>query len=69
MRLRPVPSPLLKRLGLLSDDELDGSQAYPTAAEYVRERMRARHHVKEFPMHDPNAKFTFQGLTAQNHFD
>jgi len=66
--LRPVPSPKLKRLGLVTDDEINRDD-YPTASEWQMARMKKVHHIKEYPKRDDKAVFELKGMTVKSYFD
>ena len=67
--LRPVQSPLLKRLGLVTDADLDPSKEYPKGGQYVTTRRRNVHNVKKFEKRRPDKKDKVGGLEVQSHFD
>jgi hypothetical protein len=67
--LRPVPSPLLKRLGLVSDADLDPDKEYPHGGEYVTTRRRNVHNVKVFQKRRAGKTDKVGGLEVQSHFD
>jgi hypothetical protein len=67
--LRPVDSPLLKRLGLLNDAELDPAREYPTGCEYVTSRRRNVHNVKKFEKRRADKTDKVGGLEVRSHFD
>lgn len=46
--IQPAPSPLLKRLGLISDEQFNGNQAPVTGLEYVRSRVKNYHHHNDY---------------------
>ncbi|KAJ6031304.1 hypothetical protein N7540_002036 [Penicillium herquei] len=65
--MRTVPSPLLDRLGLLSDDDKDTSKPVATGTEYVRARVRDVHHKTVIDRRE-NTSFEFKGLKVANHY-
>jgi|SRR5277367_2257596 len=67
--LRPVQSPLLKRLGLVTDADLDPSKEYPRGGQYVTTRRRNVHNVKKFEKRRADKKDKVGGLEVQSHFD
>ncbi|PLB55860.1 gibberellin 2-oxidase [Aspergillus steynii IBT 23096] len=66
--MKPVPSPLLDRLGLLTEDDKDGSKPAATGTEYVRARVKDVHHRPVID-HSENASFEFKGLKVQNFYE
>ena len=66
-RMKTVPSPLLDRLGLLSDDDKDGATPAVTGTEYVRARVRDVHHKTVIDKRE-GTSFEFKGLKVQNYF-
>lgn len=65
--MRTVPSPLLDRLGLLTEDDKDPSKSSATGTEYVRARVRDVHHKKVIDRRE-NTSFEFKGLKVANHY-
>ncbi|KAL5356562.1 gibberellin 2-oxidase [Aspergillus floccosus] len=65
--MKTVPSPLLERLGLLSEDDKDPSKLAATGTEYVRARVRDVHHRTVIDRR-VNTNFEFKGLKVQNHY-
>jgi isopenicillin N synthase-like dioxygenase len=65
--MKPVPSPLLDRLGLLTDEDKDPNAVAPTGTEYVRARVKDVHH-KTVLTHRKNTQFEFKGLKVENHY-
>ena len=66
--MRAVPSPLLDRLGLLTDEDKDMSVAPPSGTEYVRARVKDVHHKKVLTKRE-GTDFNFKGLKVQNYYD
>jgi isopenicillin N synthase-like dioxygenase len=46
--IAPAPSPLLKRLGLITDDEFDEKREKVTGLQYVRERVKNYHDHNDY---------------------
>ncbi|KAJ5765250.1 hypothetical protein N7520_004809 [Penicillium odoratum] len=65
--MRTVPSPLLDRLGLLTEEDKDTSKPAATGTEYVRARVRDVHHKTVIDRRE-NTSFEFKGLKVQNHY-
>ncbi|KAJ5860546.1 uncharacterized protein N7529_007856 [Penicillium soppii] len=65
--MRTVPSPLLERLGLLTEEDKNPSQPAPTGTEYVRARVRDVHHRKVIDRRE-NTSFEFKGLKVPNYY-
>ena len=66
--MRAVPSPLLDRLGLLTDEDKDTSIAAPTGTDYVRARVKDVHHKTVLTKRE-GTDFNFKGLKVQNYYD
>ncbi|KIW54141.1 hypothetical protein PV05_06523 [Exophiala xenobiotica] len=66
--MKTVPSPLLDRLGLLSEEDKDQTRKVPTGTEYVRARVRDVHHKTVIDKREGTA-FEFKGLKVQNYYD
>ena len=66
--MRAVPSPLLDRLGLLTEEDKDPNQVAVTGTEYVRARVKDVHHKTVLTKREGTA-FEFKGLKVQNHYD
>jgi hypothetical protein len=64
-----VQSPLLKRLGLVTDEELDPTKEYPSGGEYVRSRRRNVHNVTKFKKRRADKTDKVGGLEVRSHFD
>ena len=64
--IRPVPSPVLERMGLIT--EADRTEERPTSMEYTRTRMRLRHHVKEFKARD-NGSWFIRGIEVKKNYE
>lgn len=65
--MKPVPSPLLDRLGLLTDEDKDPNIPAPTGTEYVRARVKDVHHKKVIDRRE-NTQFEFKGLKVDNYY-
>ncbi|KAK7698332.1 hypothetical protein SLS64_012697, partial [Diaporthe eres] len=59
--MRTVPSPLLKRLGLLTEDDLSSSKPAPSGTDYVRARVKDVHY-KTIIEKRAGTSFEFKGL-------
>lgn len=66
--MRAVPSPLLDRLGLLTDEDKDTSVEAPSGTEYVRARVKDVHHKTVLDKRE-GTDFKFKGLKVQNYYD
>ncbi|KAL4914826.1 hypothetical protein BDW62DRAFT_219784 [Aspergillus aurantiobrunneus] len=65
--MKPVPSPLLDRLGLLTEEDKDRSIPAATGTEYVRARVKDVHHKKVIDRRE-NTQFEFKGLKVDNYY-
>ena len=65
--MRPVPSPLLDRLGLLTDEDKDTSIEAPTGTDYVRARVKDVHYKTVLTKRE-GTDFDFKGLKVQNYY-
>lgn len=66
--MRPVPSPLLERLGLLTEEDKDLKRPVPTGVEYVRARVKDVHYKTVLDKRE-GTSFDFKGLKVQNYYD
>lgn len=66
--MRTVPSPLLERLGLLTEDDKDQSKTAATGTEYVRARVRDVHHKTVIDRRE-DTSFEFKGLKVPNYYN
>lgn len=66
--MRTVPSPLLERLGLLTDEDRNPTKPVVTGTEYVRARVKDVHHKTVLDKREGTA-FEFKGLKVQNYYD
>ena len=64
--MNAVPSPLLDRLGLLTEEDKNPSQAAVTGTEYVRARVKDVHHKTILDKRE-GTSFEFKGLKVQNY--
>ncbi|KUJ17670.1 gibberellin 2-oxidase [Mollisia scopiformis] len=66
--MRPVPSPLLDRLGLLTEEDKDPDRPAVSGTEYVRARVKDVHHKTVLDKRE-GTSFEFQGLKVPNYYD
>lgn len=66
--MKTVPSPLLDRLGLLTEEDKDPNRVVPTGTEYVRARVKDVHHKTVLDKRE-GTSFEFKGLKVQNYYD
>jgi hypothetical protein len=66
--MNAVPSPLLDRLGLLTEEDKNPSQAAVTGTEYVRARVKDVHHKTVLDKRE-GTSFEFKGLKVQNYYE
>lgn len=66
--MRTVPSPLLKRLGLFAEEDVDAGKPVPSGTDYVRARVKDVHH-KTVVEKRAGTSFEFKGLKVQNHYN
>ena len=66
--MRAVPSPLLDRLGLLTDEDKDTSVPAPTGTDYVRARVKDVHYKTVLTKRE-GTDFNFKGLKVRNYYD
>jgi len=66
--MRTVPSPLLDRLGLISEDHKDLTILVPSGTEYVRARVKDVHHRTVIDKRE-GTLFQFKGLAVQNYYE
>jgi len=66
--MKAVPSPLLDRLGLLTEEDKDPNQAAVSGTEYVRARVKDVHHKTVLDKR-AGTSFEFKGLKVQNHYE
>lgn len=66
--MRTVPSPLLKRLGLFTEEDADTNQPVPSGTDYVRARVKDVHY-KTVVEKRAGTSFEFKGLKVQNHYN
>ncbi|KAL4899217.1 hypothetical protein BDW74DRAFT_183960 [Aspergillus multicolor] len=65
--MKAVPSPLLDRLGLLSDEDKDDNAPAATGTEYVRARVKDVHYKKVIDRRE-GTQFSFKGLKVENYY-
>ncbi|KAJ5811548.1 hypothetical protein N7474_007849 [Penicillium riverlandense] len=65
--MRTVPSPVLDRLGMLTEEDKHPSKPAPTGTEYVRARVKDVHHKTVIDRRE-NTSFEFKGLKVQNYY-
>lgn len=66
--MRAVPSPVLDRMGLLTDEDKDPNRHVPTGVEYVRARVKDVHYKTVLDKRE-GTSFEFKGLKVQNYYD
>ena len=66
-QMKTVPSPLLDRLGLLSEDDENSNVPAVTGTEYVRARVKDVHHKTVIDKRE-GTSFEFKGLKVQNYY-
>jgi hypothetical protein len=66
--MRPVPSPLLDRLGLLIPEDKDVNQPVVSGTEYVRARVKDVYYKSVLDKCD-GTSFEFKVLKVQNYYD
>lgn len=66
--MKAVPSPLLDRLGLLTDEDKDPRRPVVTGTEYVRARVKDVHHKTVLDKRE-GTSFEFKGLKVSNYYD
>jgi len=66
--MKAVPSPLLDRLGLLTEEDKDPNIPAVSGTEYVRARVKDIHFTTVVDKREGTA-FEFKGLKVQNHYD
>ena len=66
--MKTVPSPLLDRLGLISEEDKDPNKPIVTGTEYVRARVKDVHFKTVLDKRAGTA-FEFKGLKVQNHYE
>jgi len=65
--MKAVPSPLLDRLGLLTEEDKSPLIPAPTGIEYVRARVKDVHHKTVLDKRE-GTSFEFKGLKVANHY-
>ncbi|CRG87065.1 hypothetical protein PISL3812_04080 [Talaromyces islandicus] len=66
--MKTVPSPLLQRLGLLTEEDKNSDKPVPSGTEYVRARVRDVHYKTVLDKRE-GTSFEFKGLKVPNYFD
>jgi isopenicillin N synthase-like dioxygenase len=66
--MKAVPSPLLDRLGLLTDEDKDSNATVVTGTQYVRARVKDVHYKTVIDKR-AGTNFEFKGLKVQNHYE
>jgi hypothetical protein len=66
--MKAVPSPLLERLGLLTEEDKDPNQPVVKGIEYVRARVKDVHHKTVLTKRE-GTSFEFKGLKVANHYE
>jgi len=66
--MKAVPSPLLDRLGLLTDEDKDPNALVVTGTQYVRARVKDVHFKTVLDKRE-GTNFEFKGLKVQNYYD
>lgn len=65
--MKAVPSPLLERLGLLTEEDKDSTKPVPTGIEYVRARVKDVHYKTVLDKRE-GTSFEYKGLKVANHY-
>lgn len=65
--MKTVPSPLLDRLGLISEEDKDPNKPVVSGTEYVRARVKDVHYKTVLEKREGTA-FEFKGLKVQNYY-
>jgi hypothetical protein len=66
--MKAVPSPLLDRLGLLTEEDKDPNTRVVSGTDYVRARVKDVHYKTVLEKREGTA-FEFKGLKVQNYSD
>lgn len=66
--MRAVPSPVLDRLGLLTDEDKDPNTPVVSGTEYVRARVKDVHYKTVIDKR-AGTSFEFKGLKVANHYE
>lgn len=66
--MKAVPSPLLDRLGLLTEEDKDENAPVVNGTDYVRARVKDVHHKTVLDKRE-GTSFEFKGLKVQNYYD
>ncbi|KAI1382854.1 Clavaminate synthase-like protein [Hypoxylon trugodes] len=65
--MKTVPSPLLDRLGLISEEDKDPNKPVVSGTDYVRARVKDVHYKTVLEKRE-GTSFEFKGLKVQNHY-
>lgn len=65
--IKTVPSPLLDRLGLLTEEDKNPNTPAVSGTEYVRARVKDVHHKTVIEKRE-GTSFEFKGLKVQNYY-
>ncbi|KAK7047123.1 hypothetical protein VNI00_006788 [Paramarasmius palmivorus] len=65
--IAPVPSPLLRRIGWLKEEQI--SEEPVTGSEWLKNRIKAYNYRKTIESIDEDTHFNFQGLSVQVRYD
>lgn len=66
--MKAVPSPVLERLGLLTEEDKDAEAPVVTGTDYVRARVKDVHYKTVLDKRE-GTNFEFKGLKVQNYYD
>ena len=66
--MKAVPSPVLDRLGLLTEEDKDSETPVVTGTDYVRARVKDVHYKTVLDKRE-GTNFEFKGLKVQNYYD
>lgn len=66
--MRTIPSPILERLGLFAEADLNVDEPVPSGTDYVRARVKDVHN-KTIVEKRAGTSFEFKGLKVQNHYN
>lgn len=66
--MKPVPSPLLERLGLLTEEDKNDTTETVSGTEYVRARVKDVHDKKVLDKRE-GTSFEFKGLKVPNYYE
>ena len=66
--MRTVPSPVLDRLGFLTQEDKNPNRPVVNGTEYVRARVKDVHYKSVLDKRE-GTSFEFKGLKVQNYYD